>query len=183
MAIQLNDTHPSIGIPELMRLLVDVEGLEWDQAWDVCVRTFAYTNHTLLPEALERWPVSMLQTLLPRHLEIIYEINQKFMEVGKRTFRGKTIVKKLFQDEISKKKKSYKMKSYSKNFKPYETLYFEAISVKFPGDFDRMRRMSIVEEADQFGEKRINMANLCIVASHAINGVAALHSDLLKSTT
>lgn len=75
------------------------------------------------------------------------------------------------------------MKSYSKNFKPYETLYFEAISVKFPGDFDRMRRMSIVEEADQFGEKRINMANLCIVASHAINGVAALHSDLLKSTT
>ena len=104
MAIQLNDTHPSIGIPELMRLLVDVEGLEWDQAWDVCVRTFAYTNHTLLPEALERWPVSMLQTLLPRHLEIIYEINQKFMEVGKRTFRGKTIVKKLFQDEISKKK-------------------------------------------------------------------------------
>ena len=75
------------------------------------------------------------------------------------------------------------MKSYSKNFKPYETLYFEAISAKFPGDFDRMRRMSIVEEADQFGEKRINMANLCIVASHAINGVAALHSDLLKSTT
>ncbi|PAV70759.1 hypothetical protein WR25_05392 [Diploscapter pachys] len=138
VAIQLNDTHPSIGIPELMRLLVDVEGLEWDQAWDVCVRTFAYTNHTLLPEALERWPVSMLQTLLPRHLEIIYEINQKFME---------------------------------------------AISTKFPGDFDRMRRMSIVEEADQFGEKRINMANLCIVASHAINGVAALHSDLLKSTT
>lgn len=86
VAIQLNDTHPSIGIPELMRLLVDVEGLEWDQAWDVCVRTQPplSTSHTLLPEALERWPVSMLQTLLPRHLEIIYEINQKFMEVEKK---------------------------------------------------------------------------------------------------
>lgn len=138
VAIQLNDTHPSIGIPELIRLLVDVEGLTWAQAWDICVKTFAYTNHTLLPEALERWPVSMLQSMLPRHLEIIYEINQKFMD---------------------------------------------AISAKYPGDFDRMRRMSIVEEADMFGEKRINMAHLCIVCSHAINGVAALHSNLLKSTT
>ncbi|KAJ1348130.1 hypothetical protein KIN20_003359 [Parelaphostrongylus tenuis] len=138
VAIQLNDTHPSIGIPELIRLLVDVEGLTWAQAWDICVKTFAYTNHTLLPEALERWPVSMLQSMLPRHLEIIYEINQRFMD---------------------------------------------AISKKYPGDFDRMRRMSIVEEADLFGEKRINMAHLCIVCSHCINGVAALHSDLLKSTT
>ncbi|CAJ0591949.1 unnamed protein product [Cylicocyclus nassatus] len=137
VAIQLNDTHPSIGIPELIRLLVDIEGLPWSQAWDICVKTFAYTNHTLLPEALERWPVSMLQSLLPRHLQIIYDINQKFIEL---------------------------------------------ISSKYPGDFDRMRRMSIVEEADQFGEKRINMANLCIVASHAINGVAALHSELLKTT-
>ncbi|PIC24394.1 hypothetical protein B9Z55_017752 [Caenorhabditis nigoni] len=138
VAIQLNDTHPSIGIPELIRLFVDVEGLSWDQAWDICIKTYAYTNHTLLPEALERWPVSLMQNLLPRHLEIIYEINQKFMNT---------------------------------------------ISDRFPGDFDRMRRMSIVEEADQFGEKRINMAHLCIVASHAINGVAALHSDLLKSST
>ncbi|VDM65286.1 unnamed protein product [Strongylus vulgaris] len=140
VAIQLNDTHPSIGIPELIRLLVDIEGegLTWAQAWDICVKTFAYTNHTLLPEALERWPVSMLQSLLPRHLEIIYEINQRFME---------------------------------------------AVAARYPGDFDRMRRMSIVEEADQFGEKRINMANLCIVASHATNGVAALHSQLLKTTT
>ncbi|CAI4224819.1 unnamed protein product [Auanema sp. JU1783] len=138
VAIQLNDTHPSIGIPELMRLLVDVENLTWDEAWDICVKTYAYTNHTLLPEALERWPVSMLQALLPRHLEIIYEINQKFMEL---------------------------------------------VSSKWAGDFERMRRMSIVEEADQHGEKRINMAHLCIVASHAINGVAALHSDLLKSHT
>ncbi|WKY09178.1 hypothetical protein Q1695_001943 [Nippostrongylus brasiliensis] len=138
VAIQLNDTHPSIGIPELIRLLVDVEGLPWSQAWEICVKTYAYTNHTLLPEALERWPVSMLQHMLPRHLEIIYEINQKFMET---------------------------------------------VAARYPGDFDRMRRMSIVEEADQFGEKRINMAHLCIVCSHAINGVAALHSDLLKSTT
>ncbi|CAD6191551.1 unnamed protein product [Caenorhabditis auriculariae] len=138
VAIQLNDTHPSIGIPELLRLLIDIEGLTWDKAWEICVKTYAYTNHTLLPEALERWPVSMLQSLLPRHLEIIYDINLKFMN---------------------------------------------SVSEKFPGDFDRMRRMSIVEEADQFGEKRINMAHLCIVASHAVNGVAALHSDLLKSTT
>lgn len=138
VAIQLNDTHPSIGIPELVRLLVDVEGLSFDKAWDICVRTFAYTNHTLLPEALERWPVALLENLLPRHLEIIYHINLRFME---------------------------------------------AVAKKHPGDFDRMRRMSIVEEPDQFGEKRINMAHLCIVGSHVTNGVAALHSRLLTETT
>jgi starch phosphorylase len=139
VAIQLNDTHPSIGIPELIRLLVDVEGLDFDHAWDICVKTFAYTNHTLLPEALERWPVSMLENLLPRHLEIIYLINQQFM------------------DQVSK---------------------------KYPGDIDKMRRMSIVEEPDQFnGDKRINMAHLCIVGSHCTNGVAELHSSLLKSQT
>uniref|UniRef100_A0A915AFH5 Alpha-1,4 glucan phosphorylase n=3 Tax=Parascaris univalens TaxID=6257 RepID=A0A915AFH5_PARUN len=138
VAIQLNDTHPSIGIPELIRLLVDIEGLSFDKAFDICVRTFAYTNHTLLPEALERWPVSLLENLLPRHLEIIYQINQNFMD---------------------------------------------AVAARYPGDFDRMRRMSIIEEADNFGEKRINMAHLCIVGSHVTNGVAALHSDLLKSTT
>ncbi|CAJ0950860.1 unnamed protein product, partial [Mesorhabditis belari] len=138
VAIQLNDTHPSIGIPELMRLLIDVEDLSWEEAWKICVDTYAYTNHTLLPEALERWPVSLMQSLLPRHLEIIYQINHLFME---------------------------------------------SVSKRFPGDFDRMRRMSIVEEADSHGEKRINMAHLCIVASHAINGVAALHSELLKSHT
>ncbi|CAK5113573.1 unnamed protein product [Meloidogyne enterolobii] len=139
VAIQLNDTHPSIGIPELVRLLVDVEGLDFDHAWDICIKTFAYTNHTLLPEALERWPVSMLEHLLPRHLEIIYLINQQFME---------------------------------------------QIAKKYPGDVDRMRRMSIVEEPDQFnGEKRINMAHLCIVGSHCTNGVAELHSSLLKSQT
>ncbi|KAJ1357819.1 hypothetical protein KIN20_016065 [Parelaphostrongylus tenuis] len=140
VAIQLNDSHPSIGIPELIRLLTGFicSGLTWAQAWDICVKAFAYTNHTLLPEALERWPVSMLQSMPPRHLEIIYEINQRFMD---------------------------------------------AISKKYPGDFDRMRRMSIIEEADLFDEKRINMAHLCIVYSHCINGVAALHSDLLKSTT
>uniref|UniRef100_A0AC35TNM7 Alpha-1,4 glucan phosphorylase n=1 Tax=Rhabditophanes sp. KR3021 TaxID=114890 RepID=A0AC35TNM7_9BILA len=138
VAIQLNDTHPSIGIPELIRLLVDVEGLEMKEAWDICVKTFAYTNHTLLPEAMERWTVSLMANLLPRHLEIIYDINQKFMN---------------------------------------------EVAQRYPGDFDRMKRMSIVEEADSMGEKRINMAHLCIVSSHAVNGVAALHSDLLKTTT
>ncbi|KFD48812.1 hypothetical protein M513_10296 [Trichuris suis] len=137
VAIQLNDTHPSLAIPELMRLLVDVEGLPWEKAWNICTKTFAYTNHTVLPEALERWPVSLLGHLLPRHLEIIYEINQKFL------------------DDVLR---------------------------RWPADMDRVRRMSLVEEADQFGEKRINMAHLCIVGSHAINGVAALHSEILRNT-
>lgn len=121
-----------------MRLLIDIEGLSFDKAWDICVRTFGYTNHTLLPEALERWPISLLNNLLPRHLEIIYAINQNLMDT---------------------------------------------LAKKYPGDFDRMRRMSIVEEADSMGEKRINMAHLCIVGSHVTNGVAALHSDLLIKTT
>ncbi|CAG0889279.1 unnamed protein product [Darwinula stevensoni] len=132
VAIQLNDTHPSLAIPELMRILVDIEGLSWDKAWDVTTRTCAYTNHTVLPEALERWPCSMLDYLLPRHLQIIYEINMQ---------------------------------------------HLQAVEKKWPGDWDRMRRMSLVEE---YGEKRINMAHLCIVGSHAVNGVAALHSDILK---
>uniref|UniRef100_A0A914XU86 Alpha-1,4 glucan phosphorylase n=1 Tax=Panagrolaimus superbus TaxID=310955 RepID=A0A914XU86_9BILA len=138
VAIQLNDTHPSIGIPELIRLLVDIEGLTFEQAFDIGVRSFGYTNHTLLPEALERWPVSMLNSLLPRHLEIIYEINARFLT---------------------------------------------QVASKYPGDLDRLRRMSIVEEADDHGEKRINMAHLCIVGSHAVNGVAALHSKLLQIDT
>uniref|UniRef100_A0AC34F3Y4 Alpha-1,4 glucan phosphorylase n=1 Tax=Panagrolaimus sp. ES5 TaxID=591445 RepID=A0AC34F3Y4_9BILA len=135
VAIQLNDTHPSIGIPELIRLLVDIEGLSFEQAFDIGVRSFGYTNHTLLPEALERWPTSLLQNLLPRHLEIIYEINARFLA---------------------------------------------QVAAKYPGDFDRLRRMSIVEED---GEKRINMAHLCIVGSHVVNGVAALHSKLLQIDT
>lgn len=135
VAIQLNDTHPSIAIAELMRIFVDVEKLDWDKAFKICERTFAYTNHTVLPEALERWPVNLFENLLPRHLEIIYHINQKFMDL---------------------------------------------IGQKYPGDFDRMRRMSIVEEADASHPKRINMAHLCIIGSHAVNGVAALHSDIIK---
>lgn len=132
VAIQLNDTHPSLAIPELMRILIDEENLEWDKAWNITVRTCAYTNHTVLPEALERWPVSMLESILPRHLQIIYHINF------------------LFMDKVAK---------------------------KYPGDFDRMRRMSLVEED---GEKRINMAHVSIVGSHAVNGVAAIHSEILK---
>lgn len=132
VALQLNDTHPALAIPELQRILVDVENLEWSKAWDIVVRACAYTNHTLLPEALERWPVDLLHKLLPRHLEIIYEINSRHLS------------------EVSK---------------------------KWPGDMDRLRRMSIVEE--EHG-KKINMAFLSIVGSHVVNGVAAIHSNLLK---
>lgn len=132
VAIQLNDTHPSLAIPELMRLLVDVEGLTWEKAWDITTRTCAYTNHTVLPEALERWPTSMLESILPRHLQIIYEIN----------FR-----------------------------------HLQEVGNHWPGDNERLRRMSLVEED---GGKRINMAYLSIVGSHAVNGVARIHSEILK---
>uniref|UniRef100_A0A336K387 Alpha-1,4 glucan phosphorylase n=1 Tax=Culicoides sonorensis TaxID=179676 RepID=A0A336K387_CULSO len=132
VAIQLNDTHPSLAIPELMRIFLDEEHLTWEKAWDIVVRTCAYTNHTVLPEALERWPTSLLESILPRHLEIIYHIN---------------------------------------------FLHLEEVKKKFPGDMDRLRRMSLVEE---YGEKKINMANLSIVGSHAVNGVAAIHSEIIK---
>uniref|UniRef100_A0A665US25 Alpha-1,4 glucan phosphorylase n=1 Tax=Echeneis naucrates TaxID=173247 RepID=A0A665US25_ECHNA len=134
VAIQLNDTHPAMAIPELMRVLVDEEKLTWEMAWDICVRTCAYTNHTVLPEALERWPVDLFAHLLPRHLEIVYEINRR---------------------------------------------HLERVAAKYPGDHDRLRRMSLIEEG---GQKRINMAHLCIVGSHAVNGVAQIHSDILKAT-
>ena len=133
-AVQLNDTHPSIAVAELMRLLVDDYRLDWDQAWAVTTRALAYTNHTLLPEALEKWPVAMFEKLLPRHLEIIYEINQRFL----------VLVRK-----------------------------------KFPGDEARVARMSIIDE----GEPRsVRMAHLACVGGHAVNGVAELHSELLKQT-
>ncbi len=132
-ALQLNDTHPSIAVAELMRLLLDERHLEWSDAWDITVATFAYTNHTLLPEALETWPLEMFAESLPRHLGIMYEINHRFL------------------DEVH---------------------------ARFPGDGDRLRRMSIVGED---GTKNIRMAHLATVGSHAINGVAALHSELLKS--
>jgi glycogen phosphorylase len=133
--IQLNDTHPTIAIAELMRLLLDEHGMIWDAAWKITTQTFAYTNHTLLPEALERWAVPMFGNLLPRHLELIYEINQRFL------------------DEVR---------------------------LKFPDESDRIRRMSIIEET---GERYVRMAHLACVASYAINGVAELHSELLKQTT
>lgn len=135
VAIQLNDTHPALAIPELMRVFVDVEGIPWAKAWDLCVRACAYTNHTVLPEALERWPVHLLEKLLPRHLQIMFYINYLFLE------------------EVKK---------------------------KFPGDHARLGRMSIVEE---HGEKKINMAHLAIIGSHAINGVAAIHSEIIRQNT
>ncbi|MHB9133449.1 MAG: glycogen/starch/alpha-glucan phosphorylase [Armatimonadota bacterium] len=131
-AIQLNDTHPSLAIPELMRLLIDHEEIDWKQAWSICVKTFAYTNHTIMPEALEEWPVRIMESLLPRHMEIIYLINHHFMK------------------EVAR---------------------------RYPGDVDRMRRMSIISED---GEKRVRMAHLCLVGSHTVNGVAELHTRILE---
>jgi starch phosphorylase len=134
-AIQLNDTHPAIAIAELMRLLIDVHSLDWDLAWEITTKTFAYTNHTLLPEALERWTIGLFGNLLPRHLEIIYEINDYFLK---------------------------------------------EVRLKFPDDLDRLGRMSLIDEQ---GERSVRMAYLACVGSHTINGVAALHSELLKQTT
>ena len=135
VAIQLNDTHPSLAVPELMRILLDEAHLGWDQAWDITQRTLAYTNHTLLPEALEKWPLPWFETMLPRHLEIIYEINRRFLD----SVRG-----------------------------------------LFPGDNGRVDRVSLVEEGSP---RKIRMANLVIVGSHSTNGVAAIHSNLLRTTT
>ena len=133
VAVQLNDTHPAVSIAELMRILLDDARLGWDQAWWITERTFAYTNHTLLPEALERWPVSWFEDILPRHLEIIYEINRRFLD----RVRG-----------------------------------------LYAGDQGRVARMSIIEEG---ATKHVRMANLAIVGSHSTNGVAAIHTELLKS--
>jgi len=133
-AVQLNDTHPALAVAELMRLLVDVHLLPWNKAWFVTCRMFAYTNHTLLPEALEKWPIPLFGALLPRHLEIIYEINARFLD---------------------------------------------QVRMRFPHDAERAIRMSIIDES---GPRYVRMANLACVGSHAVNGVAALHSRLLKET-
>ncbi len=133
VAIQLNDTHPAIAIPELMRILVDEERMTWEKAWKIVTRTFAYTNHTVMAEALETWPVSMLETILPRHMQIIYEINHRFIN---------------------------------------------EVKARYTGDAQRMARISIIEEGP---EKRVRMANLAIVGSHAVNGVAELHTQILKN--
>ncbi len=135
VAMQLNDTHPTLAIPELMRILLDDARLGWDEAWDLTRRTLAYTNHTLLPEALERWPLHYFQQLLPRHLEIIFEINRRFLDDARR---------------------------------------------RYPGDEDRIGRLSLIEEGP---EDKVRMANLAIVGSHSTNGVAAIHSGLLRTTT
>jgi starch phosphorylase len=131
--IQLNDTHPTLAVAELMRVFIDQEGLTWDEAWSITTKTFAYTNHTLMPEALECWTVDLLRLVLPRHLDIIFEINRRFL------------------DEVA---------------------------VRFPGDADRLRRMSLIDEGPP---KKARMAYLAIVGSFSINGVSALHSELLKS--
>jgi len=135
VAIQLNDTHPSLAVPELMRILLDVEHLGWDEAWKVTQQTLAYTNHTLLPEALEQWPLEMLQLLIPRHLEIILEINRRFIE---------------------------------------------QVRARFPGDDSRVARMSLIDEG---GVKHVRMAYLAILGSHSTNGVAEIHTNLLRTRT
>jgi len=135
VAIQLNDTHPTMAVPELMRILLDEAHLEWNLAWDLTQQTLAYTNHTLLPEALEKWPVGWFETMLPRQLEIIYEINRRFLDLARN---------------------------------------------RFPGEEERVARMSIIEEGPQ---RNVRMANLAIVGSHSTNGVAAIHSGLLRNVT
>jgi len=134
VAIQLNDTHPALAIAELMRILLDDEKLEWEDAWSITTRTFGYTNHTLMPEALERWPVHLFESILPRHLVIIYEINR---------------------------------------------LFLREIATRFPGDSDRIARMSLIQEGSF---REVRMAYLAVVGSHSINGVAALHSELITTT-
>ncbi|OZJ04525.1 hypothetical protein BZG36_03986 [Bifiguratus adelaidae] len=134
VAIQLNDTHPTLAIPELMRVLVDLEGLDWDDAWDIVTRTFGFTNHTVLPEALEKWSVPMLENILPRHLQIIFDINLFFLQ---------------------------------------------GVEAKFPNDRDLLRSVSVIEEGSpQF----VRMAYLAVIGSHKVNGVAALHSEIIAKT-
>ncbi len=133
IVIQLNDTHPTIAIPELMRILLDQEGLNWEEAWGIVSRTFAYTNHTLLAEALEKWPVHLIERLLPRHMQIIYEINYHFLR---------------------------------------------QVANRWPGDADKLAAMSLIEES---GEKKVRMAYLAIAGAFSVNGVAALHTELLKN--
>ena len=134
-AIQLNDTHPSMAVPELMRILLDEAHLGWDEAWEITRRTLAYTNHTLLPEALEKWPLRWFEVMQPRLLEIIFEINRRLL------------------DEVQ---------------------------IRFPGNEERMRNVSIIEEG---ANRQVRMANLAIVGTHSTNGVAAIHSQLLRSET
>jgi starch phosphorylase len=134
VAIQLNDTHPAIAIPELMRILVDLHRLDWDKAWDITTRTFAYTNHTLMPEALETWAVALFENVLPRHMQIIYEINRRFLK---------------------------------------------DVMHQYPGDTAILRRMSLIDEE---GGRRVRMAHLAIVGSHKVNGVAQIHTELMKQT-
>jgi starch phosphorylase len=133
-AIQLNDTHPAMAVPELMRILLDEAHLGWDEAWNITKEVLAYTNHTLLPEALEKWPLTWFELVLPRHLEIIFEINRRLLH---------------------------------------------EVRTRFPGDEERVQRVSLVEDAGQ----KVRMANLAIVGSHSTNGVAAIHSELLRKTT
>jgi len=134
VAVQLNDTHPAIAIPELMRLLIDQYSLEWDEAWDITTQTFAYTNHTILPEALERWSVDLFSHVFPRHIQIIYEINRRFLDLA---------------------------------------------SAAFPGNDQLLSRVSIIEEGCP---KKVRMANLAVIGSHKVNGVAELHTEILKNS-
>jgi starch phosphorylase len=131
--VQLNDTHPTLAIIELLRILIDENDVPWNRAWQIVTATFGYTNHTLMPEALERWPVSLLEHVLPRHLQLIFEVNHRFLA---------------------------------------------QVEAKWPGDTERVRRLSIIEEG---GVKHARMANLAIVGSHAVNGVAAVHSELVRT--
>jgi glycogen phosphorylase len=130
----MNDTHPTLLVPELMRVLMDLEGLGWTKAWDLVTQVCNFTNHTVLPEALEKWPITMLEKLLPRHTQIIYDINWRFLQT---------------------------------------------VRTKFGDDWEKISKLSIIEETDD-GQKNVRMAVLAVVASKNVNGVAAIHSDILK---
>ena len=131
--VQLNDTHPAIAVAEMTRILVDLKHFEWEAAWEIVSKTISYTNHTLLPEALEKWDLKLFKTLLPRHMEIIYEINRRFLQT---------------------------------------------VRLHYPGDDTMLEKMSIIDER---GNKSVRMANLATIGSHHVNGVAALHSELVKT--
>ena len=156
----MNDTHPTLAAPELMRLLIDQEGLSWDDAWELTKKTVAYTNHTVMPEALEKWPLDLMEELLPRHMQIIRQIDARFMEEVATAFKGK--------------KDAKEMAAFLKATTILENVYADAVGGPKMGD--------TMEKAES-PPQTVRMANLCCIAGLSINGVAQIHSDIVKAFT